>query len=283
MSEHPLKVLYITTFNDVLYKKSGKSLIETYCKYITNGDLLVCFEDFEFEPPVNTDINSHGQIYTHNLEENEFMNTWITQHKNIIPKCYGGNADDNDDIFKDTTPDFWDKNGQTWANLRASRYFRKIVALHYALEQYSDEYDIMYVIDCDCIFKTDIPLTITNELFNNNIGMIYFWGKFRRQISRGPETGFTGYCKQTGGFDFARQICDCFEFGSFKQYKYWDDGYVIGQIINEYNNQSSDKKTYQLKDLVSSSESNTTRVMEIPNNILFPYVHHFKNSHKMSI
>lgn len=160
-----------------------------------------------------------------------------------------------------------------------------------ALETYSEQYDIIYIIDSDCIFKTDIPVSITSELFQPSTGMIYFWGKFRRNISRGPETGFTGYCKQTGGFSIARLVCDCFETGKFKQYKYWDDGYVIGQVIDEYNSgklpksftQSGSLNISTLKDLVSESQHKTTRVMEIPTNILFPYIHHFKNSHKTSL
>jgi hypothetical protein len=282
------KILYVTTFNHVLYEKSGKALIQSYCNHITNGNLLVCYEGFEYDAPSSL---TTGQIFSHNLEENEFMTQWLEQNKSIIPVCYGGDASENDDIFKDTSSDFWDKDGQTWANMRASRYFRKIVALHYALETYSDQYDIIYIIDSDCIFKADIPVSIASELFQPSTGMIYFWGKFRRNISRGPETGFTGYCKQTGGFSIARLVCDCFETGKFKQYKYWDDGYVIGQVINEYNSgklpksftQSDSLNISTLKDLVSESQYKTTRVMEIPTNILFPYIHHFKNSHKTSL
>jgi hypothetical protein len=108
--------------------------------------------------------------------------------------------------------------------------------------------------------------------------MIYFWSNFRRQNNRGPETGFTGYCKANNGYEFAKEICDCFASGKFLQYKYWDDGYVVGQVISEAENNT----TYKLRDLVGDTTEKTTRVMEIKENLLFNYIHHFKNKHKVS-
>ena len=105
--------------------------------------------------------------------------------------------------------------------------------------------------------------------------MIYFWSKFRESINRGPETGFTGYSKKNNGFNFAKIICEYFSSDKFLNYTYWDDGYVIGQILNQYKND----KDFKLKDLVGDIPSKTTRVMDIKNNPLFNYVHHFKNKH----
>ena len=105
--------------------------------------------------------------------------------------------------------------------------------------------------------------------------MIYYWSKFREEINRGPETGFTGYCKANNGYNFVKIICECFSSGKFLNYTYWDDGYVIGQVINE----NKQNKDFVLKDLVGDIPSRTTRVMEIRNQPLFNYVHHFKNKH----
>ena len=266
-----MKVLYVTTFNDVLYNKSGADLIKSFIDKTTDSDMLVCYEDFNFQ-------YDSDRIIKYNLKQDKYMIDWLNTHKNIIPKCYGGEAEDDSEIFKDDTPDIWNKNGQVWAKHRASRYFRKIVALNYALIHYSDEYDYIYVIDSDCIFKQNIPTELTEQLFENTTSMIYFWSNFRRQNNRGPETGFTGYCKENNGYEFAKEICDCFASGKFLQYKYWDDGYVIGQVINEAENNA----TYKLRDLVGDSTARTTRVMEIKDNLLFNYIHHFKNKHKVS-
>ena len=268
-----MNTLYVTTFNEKLYNMSGKDLIKSFTKYIDNADMLVCYEDFEFK-------SEYNNILSYNLKNDEYMNTWLNKYKDIIPKFYGGNAEDDSDIFKDNNIDYWGgKKGQSWAKFRASRYFRKVVALNYALINFSEKYDYIFVIDSDCIFKKSITNLKIEELFKDSTSMIYFWSKFREKINRGPETGFTGYSKKNNGFNFAKIICDCFSSGKFLDYTYWDDGYVIGQVINEYKND----KEFVLEDLVRDISSKTTRVMDIKNQPLFDYVHHFKNKHKSSV
>jgi hypothetical protein len=268
-----MKYLYVTTFNKDLYQKSGKDLITSFHLHITNGDLLVCYEDFNFS-------DDSFRVIPYNLEKDPYMNKWLQENKEIIPKKYGGTAGDDSDYFKDNTPDYWGgSKGQYWANYRASRYFRKIVSLNYALSNFSEKYDYIFVVDCDCIFKKNINKELISTLFENETSMIYFWSRFRKKINRGPETGFTGYCKRNKGFEFAKIICNCFSSGEFIKYKYWDDGYVIGQIINEY---KSNKK-FKLKDLVGHLNSKTTRVMDIKDQSLFEYIKHFKNKHKESV
>jgi hypothetical protein len=276
-------ILYITTFNDVLYEKSGKALVDSFADKSTHGDLLVCYEDFEFDETV------HGtaSIMKYNMETDAYMNTWLDTHKDIIPEEYGGCAPNNSSVFDDPKPDRWNPKGQVWAKYRASRYFRKIVALNYALKMYADKYDIFYIIDSDCIFKKGIPSTLSTSMFSDGSAMVYFWGAFRKRINRGPETGFTGYCKKNGGFAFAKTICDTFETGKFLEYQYWDDGFVVGRVIDEaaatVAAAAADTPDIVLKDLVGESTASTTRVMEIQDNVLFDYVHHFKNKHKSSV
>ena len=109
--------------------------------------------------------------------------------------------------------------------------------------------------------------------------MIYFWSQYRKQIDRGPETGFTGYCKSNNGFEFAKQICECFGSQDFLRFTYWDDGYVIGRFILEHEIDSE----FILYDLVGSSINKTTRVMEIKDQPLYGYIRHFKNRHQTSL
>ena len=53
------------------------------------------------------------------------------------------------------------------------------------------------------------------------------------------------------------------------------------KILSQKSKEQWDKKSF--KDLVSFSKIRTTRVMEIKKNILFDYIHHFKNKHQMSV
>ena len=261
------KVLYVTTFNKKLYEQSGILMIDSFMNYGGEGDLLVCYEDIDFETP------NKEKIKTYCMENDKYMTEWLTEHSKNIPEMYGGTAGPNHPIVTQ----FNTKRGQYWANHRASRYFRKIVALNYALDNFANEYDIIFLIDVDCIFKKKMDTHMISTLFSDNQAMIYFWGKHRRNINRGPETGFTGYSKSNGGFDFARKICDCFGSGNFLKYQFWDDGYVIGKLITEHSD------TVVLHDIVSQSDSKTTRVMEIQTQPLFNYIHHFKNKHQTSV
>ena len=265
-----MKLLYITTFNLKLYEQSGHDLIESFLKHITFGDMLVCYEDIQFINP-NSD-----RIKSYDMTNDKYMCDWLTVNAERIPEFYGGLAGDDHPIVEQ----FNLKKGQYWANHRASRYFRKIVALNYALINYQNDYDAIFVIDCDCLFKQGISeYKITSELFKDKTSMIYFWSQHRRQIERGPETGFTGYWKINNGFEFAKKICECFKTQDFLRFTYWDDGYVIGRLIIEH----EDDDNYVFYDLVGSSTNKTTRVMEIKNQPLFGFVHHFKNRHQTSL
>ena len=258
-----MKALYITTFNKKLYDQSGKALINSFFEHKVEGDLLVCYEDMEFQSE---------QCLSYNMRDDKYMCNWLETNKERIPEFYGGQAGQDHPITKQ----YESKQGQYWANHRASRYFRKIVALNYALQHYSENYDVFFVVDSDCIFKKGININFASELFANNSSMIYFWSPYRLRIDRGPETGFTGFLKERNGFDFAKKICDCYETQDFLRFTYWDDGYVIGRLILE------NREKFVLHDLVGTTQSKTTRVMDIKDQILFDYVHHFKNRHQTS-
>ena len=257
-----MKILYATTFNKRLYDLTGKNLISSFLEKTKNCHLLVCYEDMKFE-------SESDRIMTYDINDSVYFTKWIEDNQNNIPEFYGGLAKDEDPRFV-----LDKKKGQSWARFRASRYFRKVSALKIALDNYCDDYDLIFLIDSDCIFKKNIDNEKIEELFNDNVSMFYFWGKYRKKINRGPESGFTGYMKKNGGFEFANIICDCFSSGKFLNYEYWDDGFVIGKLINENLN------NFKFNDLVGRSNRRTTRVMEIDYNPLFEYIHHFKNTHQ---
>lgn len=260
-----MKVLYVTTFNKRLFDMTGKRLVESYLKNTKDSDLLICYEDMD-----KSLIPESDRIILYDVAQSEYFNKWINDNLDNIPEFYGGNAKDDDPRF------ILDREkGQYWARFRASRYFRKIVALNTALqnELTKDKYDLIFLIDSDCIIKKNIDGAKIEELFKNDITMFYYWGKYRKKINRGPESGFTGYMKKNKGFEFAKVICDCFSSGKFLDYEYWDDGFVIGKLIEENIN------NYKFKDLVEGTNKRTTRVMDIYYNTLFEYIHHYKNTH----
>lgn len=257
-----MKVLYVTTFNQRLYDLTGKNLVKTFMENIKDADLLVCPEEMDFVSPSE-------RIKVFDIGKSKYFTNWLEDNKKNIPKFYGGLAEDKDPRFV-----LDDKKGQGWARFRASRYFRKVAAFQIALDKYSDDYDMIILTDSDVIFKKDIDQEKIDELFAGDISMFYFWGKHRKKINRGPESGFTGWMKKNNGFEFGKKFCDCFRSGDFLKYEYWDDGFVLGRLITE------NKSNYKFKDIVDGFPIRTTRVMEIKGNALIDYIHHFKNTHQ---
>lgn len=256
-----MKVLYMTTFNEKLYNMTGKNLVGSFLKHVLNGDLLVCYEDIKFK-------STSSRILTYNINESEFMNNWLKTYSEDIPELYGGTAKNDDPRFLEDK-----RKGQAWARFRASKYFRKIVALDYFINNLQDKYDVLCLIDSDCIFRKNLRAFTLSKILGNGISMGYFWGQHRRKINRGPETGFTTYSHENNGYKFIEIIVDCFKSGDFKNYEYWDDGFIIGRLIEE------NKDNFNFKDIVGESKHRTTRVMEIKEQPLFGIIHHFKNSH----
>jgi hypothetical protein len=262
-----IRILFVTTFNEDMYKKSGFDLITSFLKN-TDMNLLVCYEGFDFIKQSKIDNIYDERLIIHNIMDDPYLKLWTKNNMDIIPSIFGGNAPDDHPIFIE------DKlKGQYWARYRTAGYFRKIASLNYSLQMYSNEYDIICVIDSDCIIKNPFTSQYITSAFDDGQSMFFYWGKYRKKINRGPETGFTGYCKKNNGYVFANLICKSFITQDFKRFEYWDDGYVIGQLINE----NCDK--FKFKDLVGNSKDRTTRVMENPNNIFYNFVHHFKNRH----
>lgn len=251
-----MRILYLTTFNEVLYRKTGENLVKSFLRNISVGDLLVCHEDMSFQ-------NDSCRVKTFNMNESAFLRTWLQDNAHNIPELYGGTARNDDVRFVLDR-----QKGQSWARFRASRYFRKVAALNFFLERYSGDYDFLILVDSDCVFQKDLPEILLGNLFEDT-DMFFFWSQHRKNINRGPETGFTGYSRN--GYSFIRNLCQCYSTGAFLQYEYWDDGFIIGKLI--------EKGGFKFKDLVEDTHHRTTRVMEIPNNPLHGIVHHFKNSH----
>lgn len=60
-----MRILYLTTFNEVLYRKTGENLVKSFLRNISVGDLLVCHEDMSFQ-------NDSCRVKTFNMNESAF-------------------------------------------------------------------------------------------------------------------------------------------------------------------------------------------------------------------
>jgi hypothetical protein len=246
------RLLYVTSFSDDLYKASGYRLINTYIKHKILSPMLVCYENFDYVSP------EASKIFTYPLHTSDYLNNWLIENNDIIPEYLGGTA------TAKTSPDIFSKVMKR----KASRFFRKVAALEYALETYGETYQYIVWIDCDCHFIKHLSNNDMISKFRDR-GMFYHQGKSRESIDAGYEAGIMGFSKNYGGYELLDRVIECFADGSFRQYRRWDDGYVIRKIVQE----SPDIPTI---DLTPDCPNNNPILTRSPFN---SYIRHEKGKH----
>ena len=214
------RILYLTSFSQDLFVATGKRLVNSFLKFQKNNDLLVCYENFKFDSHYKAQLNE-GSLMSYNLSKYGFLNQWLIKNRDIIPVYMGGTAikgPANKKIYK-----IW--------NRKASRWFRKIAAFHYALNTFGDLYDIIIWIDSDCYFIKTITHHIIDKIMTNN-DVFYHLGEFRRNKGTGIESGFIGF-KTGKGFQILQKVFQLYQSPSFRNLERWDDGYVFKVVIDK--------------------------------------------------
>ena len=214
------KILYLTSFSQDLFNATGKRLVDSFLQFQRQNDLLVCYENFKFNSYYESYLNE-GILSSYNLSKYPFLNRWLDNNKDIIPAYMGGTAiksQNNKKIFK------------VW-NRKASRWFRKIAAFHYAYNTYGNKYDIIIWIDSDCYFTKTLPDNMIFEIMNNN-DVFYHLGELRRNKGTGIESGFIGF-KKGKGYQILQKVFQLYQNPSFRNLERWDDGYVFRVVIDK--------------------------------------------------
>ena len=211
-------ILYVTSFNKKLYEATGKDMLESFVYVKTEGEILVTYED-------DITIPKHRKFIPYNLETDDFLNNWLEENKDVIPKSIGGNFEGSMSKY----------------NARASKWFRKIAALNKALE-YKDRYEAIVFVDSDTTFKNKITEEYVLSVFDDS-AMFYHLGQYRKHIDAGIESGFIGFHMKNGGDKFLRRTIEKFQDKSYREYTRWDDGYVFKKVVEE-------TKDLLLKDVV---------------------------------
>jgi hypothetical protein len=264
MSGIPL--LFVTSFNKDLYEVTGKRLIKSINRNKITGiysKVLVTYEDFNFEI-------KEKNFFTYNLKNDEFLNNWLEKFKYLIPKQYGGTALECCCKIK-TERDKWYGHFSGCAhsewNRRASKWFRKIASLNYALTLNPEK---ILFLDSDVYFLRHVPFRVFNSIFSKN-GLIYHLGKWRREQKTGIESGIIGFSREGGGFDFLNAVIDYFVSGKFQDHPRWDDGYIFRVVLDLF-----DKNKLQSTDLVKDYRK-TSHVVNL--GILRNFLIHDKGHH----
>ena len=149
-----MNTLFVSTFNYKIWKVSGSNMIKSYLETRPNFDMLLCYEDLISNYKDNIDSD---KIISISIDNNKFLKDWEHENRDIIPCKMGGAA------TEESCPEAF-----SWQNMRASKWFRKIVAMNIALSKFGDKYDSIIFIDADCVFKK----SFTHNCFNYTIKIL---------------------------------------------------------------------------------------------------------------
>lgn len=269
------KILYVSSFNEYIYKVSGIKLIGSFIKNNIEGDLLITLEG-------NYSLKKYEECYENirvfNLNTYDYLNNWLLENQDIIPIKYGG-------IFNSKHPEM-DINIKLLNNYnqKASLWFRKIASLKYAIDMYKDDYDYIIWIDADTEFLTNMSTKYLINQFKNTY-CFYHLG-----LSRGIftlfsiESGFIGF-KKGSGYELIQSIVDEYSNKQFMKYARWDDGHVMGQVIINSEIDSIDVINLEIEKTLKSIDRfmNPMRYGPFKKYIKhFKGIHHFKNKYDVN-
>lgn len=262
-----MKTLYVTSFSKTLFQASGHLMIESFVKNQI-GDLLVAYETFNF-PAVVVNV---PQIKHVDIMQYPFLINWLKDNENVIPTIFGGKMPapsesgppDGNKKLQKKVHDYWNKKASLW--------FRKVAALHYAINHYP-EYDNIVWIDCDCIFKQKLPENLINTLLKNH-DIFYHQGAYRNSKNFGFETGFIGF-KKGNGTNVINLVSNFYINKKYIALNRWDDGYIFKVIIQELEK----KKKLKTIDLVDSNKPGK-RLEAINKGLFCDFLLHNKGLHK---
>lgn len=250
------KILFVTSFASDMYHSTGKNLIDSFLITHQTSDLLVCHENIN---NIFNNNNTNNLIY-YALETDPFLNGWLKDNLDIIPEDLGGRATPS------SYPKIYQDDHIGYMNYRASRFFRKIASLHYALKTYRDHYDWIVWIDSDCQFNQVIPTTTFDTLQD----FFYFMGNKRlKSPKKGVETGLVGFHKDRG-YQVLQEWIDKFTTQTYRNYQRWDDGWVFLMLLKERNFKNG-------KDLGKQNDSIDPINAPQP---FYRYISHHKGHHR---
>lgn len=258
------QTLYVTSFDKIMYEMSGKLLIDTFTKLNPTYYLAVCYENMDFKP-------SNSQLLPYDMKESTFMKEWLKTNENDIPKEYGGLA------TKENNPELYN----SYFNKYASKWFRKIVSIDYAIHKYGDMFKYVVWLDADCYARSSISLEIVEKIFDNN-DVIYHLSQKRKELKLGIESSILGFRKGLG-YNYMDIVSNKFKDGTFRLYSRWDDGWVFKEVVDEEikNNETRKaKKVIKFLDLVGSIDLKKMRHSEVvPYGPFRDYFVHDKGKH----
>jgi len=266
-----MKILYITSFSETLFKASGHNMINSFIQHKIEGDLFVGYESFNFSQYITSE--SHPNILSSDIMEYDFLKDWIQNNKDVIPVIFGGNMKPTSDGPPPDGNKILQNKVYTYWNKKASLWFRKVATMLFALNKYGELYDCIVWVDCDCLFLKQLPSAIIENIFKIS-DVFYHQGQYRNLKDFGFETGLIGF-KKGAGYDIIKDVCNMYQTRKYIDLNRWDDGYVFKIIIQKLTNKNKIKSI----DLVDNGKKGK-RLDAINKGLFVEFVIHNKGMHK---
>lgn len=261
-----MNILYVNTFNEIIWNASGKNMVESFVKTGSPGKMLICHEGFKRDPiQVSYPTLIGSKFDTYNLDSSKFLKKWLDENKDIIPREMGGEAH-----VKKKPASYL-----PW-NMRAAGWFRKIVALDQAVTDFKNKVDCIIFVDSDCIFLKKLDDGLVAKAFGKQ-HFFYHWGDERPKKGLGVESGFIGFKTTDEGMKVLNEWINKYKTNIFRRYLMWDDGGMFGNVVLEC------KERYGIdgKDLVTNyNEIGKGQSHVIERGVFSDYIFHDKGKHK---
>ncbi len=254
-----MKIDYCTTFNQKFFDLTGKHLLMSFLEHQPNNQMYVAYEDMEDED-FGDKLGELNNFIATDISEDEVLKSWLKENEDIIPVVMGGKADPS--VCKCKNKKHIKGCPYSYFNSRAAGWFRKIVALNWAAKK--TDANILYWIDCDCMFKQNMSNQFINQLMGT-YDIVYINGEQRRSAGGGVETGVIGFRRP---FTFVQEWLEFFTSGKFKEEDRWDDSYAFARmmIYDDHNAKDLLAGKWVMKDIVAPSPYG-------------PYIDHDKGVH----
>lgn len=232
---------YITTFNKTLYETSGRELLATLCNYNNINDIIVYTEGLNLPKYDTVDIMRSGIIQQ-----------MLELYPEKIPTYDGG------------TKELVSGYERRWF-----QWFRKIVMWYdYTTNCQPDSHEFIFL---DCDIRQVSHIHTTPEL-KGDINIM-------QSTLNGAESGFIP-CKCTDMTrHLFRTIIDKFTSGEMFKHDRLDDGYIIGQMRNEFPGIVNDMAADITPRTFKNSNGHRTSEQLLPFTEWGPYFEHDKGSH----
>ena len=253
-------VRFITSFNEVFYRASGRRCAETFRQHNPSYELSAYVEAATEAAlkELETELDALG-VTVVRLDDLPLLHEFLELARDVIPQEFGGDAPP--EMFPGAGP----RTGDIWFRKNMYRWFRKIVALDHATSGFGH---VLFWMDCDCFSKAPLPLSVIEEAFDG-AGVIHM--KANRKHT---ETGLVGYdLARPGVHELIAAMRHHYMAREFERYKRWDDCLTLDVSLKRPGAPSA-------RDIARRAVANAE---VLPTTPFAPYLEHEKGLHSRKL